>query len=287
MTEALNTVFTGLLAFTVCLTALSIGLATSGRTMRAAIRRPSLIFVVLANVILVPAAGLAIVRLVPLSPDGEIGVLLCTMCAAGPFALKATQVARGDLAWALSLTVILLLLNVLALPLWTALVFDRSLSVRAGDLFAVMVAVILLPAAIGALLRRTLPGRSEGWVKPATDVSNLTLVAAIVVGVAGNLSPLAEALTSRILIAAGLIVVGAGVIGVALPSPTEVRRASTLVTLNRATSVALLVVAQSFPDRGEVLTTAIVFGLVQTIFALGVALAWGRRAIVSVPAPVI
>jgi len=77
------------------------------------------------------------------------------------------------------------------------------------------------------------------------------------------------------------------VIGVALPSPTEVRRASTLVTLNRATSVALLVVAQSFPDRGEVLTTAIVFGLVQTIFALGVALAWGRRAIVSVPAPVI
>jgi len=195
MTEALNTVFTGLLAFTVCLTALSIGLATSGRTMRAAIRRPSLIFVVLANVILVPAAGLAIVRLVPLSPDGEIGVLLCTMCAAGPFALKATQVARGDLAWALSLTVILLLLNVLALPLWTALVFDRSLSVRAGDLFAVMIAVILLPAAIGALLRRTLPGRSEGWVKPATDVSNLTLVAAIVVGVAGNLSPLAEALT--------------------------------------------------------------------------------------------
>lgn len=287
MSETLNTAFTGLLAFTVFLTALSIGLETSSRALKAAIRRPTLVLVILANLILVPGAGLAVVGLVPLSPDSEIGVLLCTMCAAGPFALKATQLARGDLAWALSLTVLLLVLNVLSLPLWTGLVFDQSVSVRPGDLFGAMVVLILLPTAIGAFLRKKRASQSEAWARPATTVSNLTLVAAIVVGVVGNMSQLADALTSRVLIVAVLILVAAGVIGLALPSPAEVRRASTLVTLNRATSVALLVVAQSFPERGEVLTAAIVFGLVQTIFALGVALTWGRRAMVGVPAPAI
>jgi BASS family bile acid:Na+ symporter len=286
MSEALNTVFTGLIALTVFLTALSFGLATSVRAMRTALR-PSLLVVILANLILVPGAGMAILGLVPLSSDSEIGVFLCTICAAGPFALKATQLARGDQAWAFSLTVLLLLLNILSLPVWTALVFDRSVSVRPGDLFGVMVAVILLPVAIGVFLRKTRAGRSEDWSKPATSVSNVTLAAAIVVGVVGNLSQLADALTSRVLVVATLILVAAGLIGLALPSSPELRRASTLVTLNRATSVALLVVAQSFPDSSEVLTAAIVFGLVQTVVALGLALAWGRRAVVSVPAPAI
>jgi predicted Na+-dependent transporter len=287
MPDALDAIFTALIAVTVFLTALAIGLETSLTALRKSVRRRSLALVLAANLLVVPSAGVVIARLLPLSPESETGILLCAICAAGPLGIKAAQIARSDLSWALSLTVLLLLLNLVSLPVWTALLFDRSLSLRSSDLVGVMIVVILVPFATGAAIRKWRGGQDDHWAARAATISNVTLVLAVLAGMVGNAGQLATALSSWVLVAAGTIIGAAGLIGLAAPGEPDVRRTSTLITINRATSLALLVAGRSFPENGEVFTAVVVFGLAQTAFVLAVSLAWGRRPVRAIPEPAV
>jgi hypothetical protein len=58
-----------------------------------------------------------------------------------------------------------------------------------------------------------------------------------------------------------------------------------LVTINRATGIALLVSSRSFSDQVGVLSTVIAFGILQTIIVLATALIWRGRPTVGVPVP--
>jgi hypothetical protein len=62
-----------------------------------------------------------------------------------------------------------------------------------------------------------------------------------------------------------------------------VRRVAVLVTVNRATSVALLVVARWYADDPDVLAAVVAFGILQTVVALTTAVAMRRRAAAIAP----
>jgi BASS family bile acid:Na+ symporter len=279
MVGFLSGVFSPLVFITVALTAVGIGLVTSGSMLRAAVRRPAFAIIVIANVAIVPLVGYLIASVLPLSPDTETGVILCAICAAGPMGLKASQISRSDMAWSLSLTVTLLVLNVIALPVWSRLLLDQSVSLRPGDLFAVLALAIVGPMWAGGVLGRLRPQSAERWAGRLYVISNVTLGLVVVIGVAANTSQLLDSVSSMALVAAVLIVAVSSMIGWAVPDELSRRRASTVATMNRATSVALLVVGRVFPDQVEVFIAVVVFGVAQTLIAVGLSLNWGRAVL--------
>lgn len=285
MAGLLDGLFTVLIFVTVFLTALAIGLMTNREALRRAVGRRTFGIAVLVNVVVVPALGYLIVRAFDLDSGAETGILLCAVCAAGPIALKVSQIARNDLTWALSLTAITLSLNVIGLPIWSGVLLHRSLTVQPADLLAVLLVAVVLPVVLGVRLGTRSPTKGRRSSSLATSISNVTLVLAVGVGIFADADDLIASLSSRVLVVAAIIVTASGLIGWAVPDATPRRRATSLATLNRATSVALLVGARAFPGDTEVFTAVVVFGLVQTVAGLALSCYW--RWISLTPAPAV
>lgn len=286
MTGTLNDLFGLLIFVTVALTALSIGLVTSRELLGSALRHRRVVVVVGLNCVFVPLAAYLLVTALPLTRGSGTGVLVCAICAGGPLALKATQIARGDISWSLSLTVMLLVLNVLTLPLWTWLLVDKSMTLHFGDLVRVLGVAIVIPVAAGMAIRSRVAD-VDRWFKLLTLLSNVGLGLAVAVGLAANAGDLVRSFSLWQFLAV-LAVIAVSAAGAWLVRDDLGRRqASTFSTLNRATSVALLIVGRAFSDQPEVFTAAVLFALTQTVIALGLALYWGvvtSRSTASAPA---
>lgn len=276
MDEFLDLIFPPLVFITVVLTALAIGLVTSVELLRNALRRRTFLAVVMINIVVVPFVGYLLAQSFPLETSLEIAVVLTAICAGGPLGLKVSQLAKGDMSWTLSLVVVLLLLNIVTLPLWTSVLLEEPLSLTPADLMASLVIAIALPVLIGAWLKRRNPEASQRRYQLATKASNALLVVVVAVAVAANLQELVDAVASSMLLASSVVIVFAGLMGWMIGGDLSRRRPNALITLNRASSVALLVASRGFPDNGEVFTAVVVFGAVQTAIAVGLGAYWGR-----------
>ncbi len=273
VTRGLDGLFNLLVVLTVVVTAVSLGLGASSRTIWEAMRRRSFVLVVVLNVVAMPVIAFGFMQLVPIPPEQAMAVVLCATCAGGPMAMKASQIARADLSWAFSLTIVLLVLNLVTLPLWSTLLMTEHFAVQAGTLFMVLILPIVVPVAIGVLIGSRLADPSR-WVERTALVSTIGLVAVVAVGIFNYFAALTTLRFSALGASALGVIVTGGIIGWLIGDRPDQKRATSLVTLNRATSVALLAIAQTQPDNYLLISGAIVFGLVQTTLALGVAIYW-------------
>lgn len=269
----LQGVFAGLVFVTVALAAFAIGALVSPGDLRNALRTLSFGGLLGLNVVMIPLLGFLITSIVPLDSGIEIGLLLCSICAGGPLSLKVCQLCDADLPWTLSLTVTLLLLNVVTVPFWSRFLLGRTVTVRGGDVLGTLLLAIVVPVLIGVWARRR-TRRVSTWSDRAIAVSNVTLVLAVFIGVVTTARDLVSLLSTWALVAALAVVVVSGLLGWSLPQPVRRRRANSLVTLNRATSVALLVVGRVYLDDAEVLATVVLFGVIQTSIAVALSLRW-------------
>src|SRR5690348_10164761 len=65
-----------------------------------------------ANFILVPVLAYIVSRFLSLEPSVTIGLLLVATAAGSPFFIKLTQIAKGDLAFAAGILVLLLVVTI-------------------------------------------------------------------------------------------------------------------------------------------------------------------------------
>lgn len=281
VSDLLGPVFDLLVAVTVVVTATAIGLETNAAAIRRTARRQRVFTpLVVVNSVVVPLAAAAIVAAFPMPVGPATGVLICACCAAGPLALKGAQIAKGDLAWAVSLTVILTLANAASLPLWSALLLPKSVAVQPSALLGAMLALVVLPVALGAAGGRVWPDRA-GRLGPRLEVfSSVTLALAIAVALLAFWHEVQATAASWALVAIILVLaVGASAALLVPGQPRPVRSVSTLVTMNRATGIALLVVSRAFADQVGVVSTVITYGLLQTAAVLAMAVYWRRSAL--------
>lgn len=284
MAEFLDVSFRVLVFITVVLTAVAIGLVTSVEQIRSALRRRTFLAVVMINIVVVPFVGYLLAQSFPLETSLETAIVLAAICAGGPLGLKVSQLAKGDMSWTLSLVVVLLLLNIVTLPLWTSVLLEEPLSLGPVDLMGSLVVAIALPVLIGAWLKRRNPASSRRWYETATKASNVLLVVVVAVAVAANFQALVDAVASSMLLASTVVLAFAGLMGWMMRGELSRRRPAALITLNRASSVALLVASRAFPDNGEIFTAVVVFGAVQTAIAVGLSAYWGRTQAETVAA---
>lgn len=286
MPDLLGVAFDVLVAVTVFMTALAIGLETTAAALVNVVARfRSVIAVLGINAVVVPVAAFVMVGVLPVSAGNETGVLLCAICACGPLGLKASHIARGDLDWAMSITVIMTVLNVGLLPFWAPLLLPGSVTARPVDLLGAMIGIILLPMVLGLVYRQRSPESAHNAVPKLEASSSTALALAVAVGLLAYFGHVWSAATSWTAVVVVILIALAGPAGYfATGPPRGLRRVSSLVTINRGAGIALLVASQTFAGHEHVTSTVIAFGLLQTIVVLTLALVWRVRS-VAPPVP--
>jgi BASS family bile acid:Na+ symporter len=138
---------------------------------------------------------------------------------------------------------------------------------------------VLLPLAIGLLVRARYADHAKEWQPDLVKIANLALGIAVIAGIAANWSVIVSLLGSRVLIASLVVVVVSLALGFAVGGKNAAARASTgLVSGVRFTALGMIIIGTQLHGDSSYLGPAIVFALVDMIVVMIVALEIGRRA---------
>jgi BASS family bile acid:Na+ symporter len=215
-------------------------------------------------------------------------LVLATLGAGSAGSLKAAQLAkRTDLPLAVSVVVVLQLVNIVAVPLWAGQVVTGA-SISAWDIVKSLLALVLLPLVVGLLVRVRYAEHAAVWRESLVKAANLALVVALSTGIAANWSTIKSMFGSWVIVTVLVIVVVAGGLGLLAGVLTgahqrEVRTTTGLVSIFRFGSLGLIIIGSQLDGDPTYLGPAITFALVDFIVPLALAVEIGRGA--KSPAP--
>jgi BASS family bile acid:Na+ symporter len=212
----------------------------------------------LVNFVLMPLAAVGLATLLRLDEPLSVGLLLLGSAAGAPFLPKLAQIARGNLAFAVGLMVLLMVNTVGYLPLVLPLLLP-GVSVNPAKIARSLFLLMLLPLA-GALAVRAQFPDIAARTKPVLDrLSNLSLILLGLLITLANVNNVLDVFGTRGILA-GLLFIAIGfVIGWFLGGPDiNTRRVLALGTAQRNIAAALVVGSQSFSDPKVVVMVVVV-----------------------------
>lgn len=229
---------------------------------------------------------MGIAKALPIDASAVTGLTLAAIGAASAAGLKATQLARrADLALAVSLVVVLQLANLAAVPLWAGQVVSGA-SISAGSILGNLLLLVLIPLAIGLVVRARYATHAPNWQALLAKVSNLALAIALIAGIAVNWQAIVSLLGSWVLLASALTAGGAVVLGGLVGyADAETRTTTGLVSGLRFGSLGLIIIGTQLNGNPDYLGPAIVFSLVDLILVLFLSVELGRRDEADDPGP--
>lgn len=235
-----------------------------------------LVGILVANFVVVPAVAVGAARLLPMDDASGAAVILVGCAAGAPFLPTLAGLAKGDAATAVGVMVLLMVLTVGFAPLVVPLVLEGA-TVAAGDIASSLVVYMLVPLALGLLVR----ARYEGFAGHAAGALQHASTAGLGVGiVAGLLVTWREVLGSVgswVFLGTGLVVLVGMLAGwvAGLGRPTSDRQVLALATAQRNVSAALVIAASL---DGDAMVRTLVAALVIPIVLIVVAGEIGRRS---------
>ena len=212
----------------------------------------------LANFVVMPLAALALAALLRLDQPLGVGLLLLGTAAGAPFLPKLAQIAEGNLAFAVGLMVLLMVVTVGYLPLVLPVLLP-GVAINPAKIARSLFLLMLLPLA-GALAVKARFAVAAARTKPVLDrVSNLSLILLVVLITAANINNVLAVFGTRGILA-GLLFIAVGFgMGWLLGGPgMDTRRVLALGTAQRNIAAALVVGSQSFRDPKVVVMVVVV-----------------------------
>ena len=133
---------------------------------------------------LMPGLGWTLATLFELPTPFAVGLILVSCCPGGTASNVISFLARADVALSVAMTAVSTIAAVLMTPVLTEILAGSRVDVPAAGLLLDTVKVVLLPIALGALLRWRFPVASRLIlpVAPLVAVIAITLIAASVIG---------------------------------------------------------------------------------------------------------
>src|SRR5262249_49479334 len=141
----------------------------------------------LANFVLMPLAAVALAALLRLDPPLGGGLLLLGRAAGAPFLPKLAQIAEGDLAFAVGLMVLLMVVTVGYLPLVLPVVLP-GVSVNPAKIARSLLLLMLLPLAVALAVNARFAVAAARTKAVLDRVSNLSLILLVVLITAANIT---------------------------------------------------------------------------------------------------
>jgi BASS family bile acid:Na+ symporter len=147
---------------------------------------PRAVVVTLASqTLLLPAVCFGLVLALGLSPTTSLGMMLLAASPGGPMSSVFSHLAGGDVALNVTVTAVNALLSLITMPLITVFALGyflpatTAVSVPADKIVQVF-AVVLIPVAIGMVVRRRAPGAAARMQRPVRVAAVVAVTLAII-----------------------------------------------------------------------------------------------------------
>jgi BASS family bile acid:Na+ symporter len=231
----------------------------------------------LANFVLMPVAALAIARLLRLDQPLGIALILLGTAAGAPFLPKLAGLAKGNLAFAVGLMVLLMVLTVAYMPLVLPLLLE-GVSVDPMSIARSLLLLMLLPLGVGLVLNARFEPIAQKLRSPLNRLSSLSLALLIALLLVTNIRNVISLFGTRGILASILfLLVGVG-IGWVLGGPgLETKGVLSLGTAQRNIAAALVVGGKNFDDP-QVLVMVVVVAVVGLLILMPLARVLGTRS---------
>src|SRR5215472_2260740 len=238
---------------------LAMGLSLSVSQILAPLRDYKLIALALiANFALMPFAAFAIARLLRLDQPLGIALLLLGTASGAPFLPLLARISKGNLAFSVGLMVLLMVVTVGYMPLVLPLVLE-GVSVDPMKIGRSLVLLMMLPLAIGLVVKARLSGLAAKVQPSLSKLSTLSLALLIVLLLITNMQNVLSLYGTRGVLASILFIAAGSGMGWLLGGPqSDTRGVMALGTAQRNIAAALVVGGQNFKDPKVIVMVVVV-----------------------------
>jgi len=224
------------------------------------------------NFVVVPLFALLILSVIPLDIDLATGLIIVAAAAGAPSLPKAMEIVGGNVAYAVGLTMILILVTIFYMPLMLPYLVE-GVSVDQSGTALYLVIFMLLPLIITMAIRAQTPSVAEKLYPVIDRVSDLSIVVVLLIYTFGLFTSDFSVRAGTLLglegtLVAILFILGSFGIGYVLGGP-EIRNREVLAfgTGFRNVSAALVVVSANFEDP-QILFMVLVIAAFGIIFMM-------------------
>ncbi len=266
---------------------IGIGMTLTLRDFRqVAVYPRGLVIGTVAQILLMPAVAFALAYLFGVSPAIAVGLVIIAACPGGTTSNLFVLLARGNIALSIVLTVSASLITILTLPLFTNMALqhfmgtEENISLPVGKTIAMLVLIVLLPVAIGMLVKTRKPElalKAESLVSIFGGVVLALLIVALLFGVRDQIwDLLKQAGPSTIALnVAGILL---GLLAGRLAGLTQRESLAVAVELGVKNGTIGLMVTLTLLESSTMSIPAAVYGVL--MFPIGFLLAmYGRKVI--------
>ena len=163
------------------------GLTLKGEDFRVVFSRPrDVIIGCVAQFTVMPLLAFALSKLFALDEALMVGVILVGCCPGGTASNVITYLAKGDLALSVGMTAVSTLLAPLLTPLLVLLFAGRAVDVNVVGMLLSILWVVILPIALGLLVRHLWPAVSQHASDYLPAISSLAICVIVMIVIAAN-----------------------------------------------------------------------------------------------------
>jgi bile acid:Na+ symporter, BASS family len=201
-----------------------------------------------ANFVLMPAGAIALAKALRLDEPFGVGLLLLGCAAGAPFLPKLAELAKGNLAFAVGLMVLLMVVTVGYMPIVLPLLLP-GVTVDPLQIARSLVLLMLLPLAVGLVVKSQYEDLATRAKRLLDWISNVSLILLVLLITAANIDKVLQVFRTFGILA-GILFIAFGVgVGWLLGGPdVDIKRVMALATGQRNMAAALVVASQSFDD---------------------------------------
>jgi predicted Na+-dependent transporter len=274
--SALQSLFT--LTFVVT-SMLSMGLSLTVSQILQPLKNTRLVIMALAaNFVLVPAIAFALSRIIPLEQSVQIGLLLLGTAAGAPFLPKLAQIAKANVAFAVGLMAMLVIVTIVYLPIVLPLLLP-GVKVDAGKIALSLIVTMLVPLVIGLIIKARYEG-AAGELQPVmSQISNISLALLLVLMLGLNFRNVIDLFGTGAILATVLLLAISVLGGYLLGGPgTDTKQVLALGSGQRNLSATFIIATSNFADQPNVLVYLAAVGLVGAFIIFPTAAEFGKRS---------
>lgn len=252
-------------------------------------RRPRAVSVALAcQLLLLPAICFGLVLLFRLPPVLAVGMMLLAASPGGTVANLYSHLFRGDVALNISLTAINSIIAVVTLPIIVNLSMaffqpgGETVGLQLKKTIEVFL-IVLVPVALGMLVRRWKPGFAAAMDKPVRIISVVFLTLIILAAVISNFAVLAEDFAALAGVTVSFCLLSLG-LGFAVPRLAGIDRPQSIASgfeVGLHNGTLAIVIAQSVLGSSDMSLPAAVYGVLMFPLAALFGLLIARKTSVS------
>ncbi len=230
------------------------------------------------NFVIVPAIIIGAGSILDLPEDVKIGFYILALAAGAPFLPKLTQFAKGNIAYAVGLMTMLMIVSVFVLPLILPIIVE-GVEINPWDVAKPLVFLMLIPLGVALFIKQRYPDFADHAAKLLNSVTTVSLFALLFLFFAQFWEQILDTIGTGTIGFAIFFIVIALIIGYFLGGKDQgTKRVSAMGAAQRNIAAGILTATVNFQDRPMVGVTVLVVSLVGLVLLMILAGEWGRKS---------